>query len=232
LPSATNSPIYMEVTKPMNTTTCSSTPKRIGVVAAILGMWLKETNPDLTPDEKIRAKYFCRAKLKEARQRYGRTPPIDVLLAIGEAVALETLAHRETMQTLRRTSPLYAHEEPQSQSGEPGKDGTNKTKTTPTKGRTSEIESLYKTLEQARKARKEADDLIDRAPKESNAKSKFGISPEVLTMTDEGDELMKEVYALGIKRNATYTPPPMPGAPIFIPEADSRDLKDDSPPSG
>ncbi|MBX7259137.1 MAG: hypothetical protein K1Y02_22435, partial [Candidatus Hydrogenedentes bacterium] len=170
-----------------------------------------------------------------ARQRYGRTPPIDVLLAIGEAVALETLAHRETMQTLRRTSPLYAHEEPQPQSGELGKDGENKTKppkTTPAKDRTSEIDSLYKTLEQARKARKEADDLIDRAPKESNAKSKCGISPELPTMIDEGDELMKEVYAMCVKRNATYTAPPMPGAPINVPRREEYDCEIVSGPPG
>ncbi|MBX7259262.1 MAG: hypothetical protein K1Y02_23070, partial [Candidatus Hydrogenedentes bacterium] len=132
------------------------TPKRVGVVNAILGHWLHGTNPFLTPEEITRAKYHCRQKLAEARVRHGGRPPVDVLLCIDETVALHLLAFRETMQMLRRTNPLLADDEPQQElqvlpgdppTGAPGTPDRGKTKppkTAPARARTSEGEPLFK----------------------------------------------------------------------------------------
>ncbi|MBX7254721.1 MAG: hypothetical protein K1Y02_00070 [Candidatus Hydrogenedentes bacterium] len=220
----------------MDTLTDTQRPKRVGAVMAILGMWLKETNDDLTGAEKTRAKFHCRKRLREARAHYGGTPPLEVLFAIDEAVALDILAHRETMQALQRTSPMRVLDEtpPELAGGQngdtPGQDGSDsvptrgqsKTKTpkaSAARGRTTENDALYKAIEHARKARKDVGDLVGAGPKPTNKGNGCGISPEVLTMIDECDELMKEVYALGVKRNATYTGPPSPGAPIHVPDS-------------
>lgn len=191
-------------------------PKRAGIVTAILGSWLKESNPDLTPDERARAKHFCRAKLRDARASYGRTPPIDVLLDIDEATSLQILSHRALASMLRKTSPLCDSEESPSHAGADAKQGEaagKAVKAAPARGRTSEQDALHKTVEQARKARRELDTLIHG---ESKTKSSQCIPPDVLSMVTEYDDVIREVFALGIERNAAYTGPPEPGDPIRL----------------
>lgn len=207
----------------MNTTIESPKPRRVGVVMAILGMWLKETNHDLTPEEKVRAKYYCRAKLEEARARYGGTPPIDVLLSIDEATALQILSYRETMQTLARTSPLHAHEQtpvsPDGSQGETGGKG-KPPNAAPARARASEFDPLYKSLEHARKARKDVEDLVKNVPK--TAKSFGGISPEALAIAQDKD-IMSEILARTARRNAADPGPPEPGGPINVPPIEEYD---------
>ncbi len=187
-------------------------PKRIGPVKAILGMWLHKTNPDLTEDEKLRAQVVCRDQLKHARKRYGRTPPVAVLLRIDESIVLEILEHREKLLALHRTSPLTPPE-PQRSTATPqaagsddatpdGQDSTKSkpVKSAPSRARTSEYDNLFKVIEQVRKVRKEIDDMMkyELTPPATHV----AISPQVRAMIRDGDDVMKEILAMGAQRNA------------------------------
>jgi len=211
-------------------------PKRSTVVNAILGMWLHKTNPDLTPEEQTRARVECRKRLDEAREKCGsKTPPIDALLLIDEAVALHILAHREKLQALYRTSPLRqfdpAPEENGSAAPDNGqdKDGTTvqtNNKPKPAKpaaprARTSELDNLFKVIEQSRKVRKDIEEEMK--PGKKAPKDNYGISPQVQAMIRDSDEVMKELLAMGARRNAEYDGPPNIAAPFYHPEPKETD---------
>ncbi|MFA6244087.1 MAG: hypothetical protein WC655_24300 [Candidatus Hydrogenedentales bacterium] len=189
-------------------------PKRIGPVKAILGMWLHKTNPDLTEEEKVRAQVECRDQLKDARKRYGRTPPVAVLLRIDESIVLEILAHREKLLALHRTSPLTPPEPQRSSStpqvagaedASPDGQDTNKSKpvkSAPSRARISEYDNLFKVIDQARKVRKEIDDMMKYEHK--SPATHAGISPQVRAMIRDGDDVMKEILAMGARRNEEF----------------------------
>lgn len=211
-------------------------PRRLTRVTVFLGRWLRENHPGLTEDERKRARWHCEEKLAKARAQYGRIPPVCVLLSIDEEIALELLAYREMNHAIQRTSPLR---QPDAVScdgggndgesglalGDPGKDVPKARSAAPkassARGRSSEFDPLYKAIEQARKARKETDDLVGNDAE--SARSSPVIPPDVLSMVTEYDDVIREVFALGIERNAAYTGPPEPGDPINVPRLEEFD---------